>query len=529
MRYRGASQATVSPHSAHPQFAQAQAGANGAVLRSWPDPHPLPSTLLPVARFEFDLLPDRLRAWAADVAERMQCPPDFVAVSLLAAAGSLIGRKLGIRPKARDDWTVVANQWALLVGRPGVLKSPAMEDALRAVKRLEAKAQEAFNTALVAHALVAKEQKLRSDAAKKSARKLVEKNITADISDLLKVARQDDPPTRKRYIANDTNVASLGVLLQQNVNGLLVVRDELVSLLATLDREEYVSERGFYLTGWHGDSRYTFDRIGRGLHLSIEGVCLSLLGTAQPGRLAKYLAGAVGGGRGDDGLIQRFGLLVWPDVAAEWRLVDRWPDKDARNQAFAVFTRLDELDWHVIGARRDRAPDGDEEGLPYLRFGLDAQDAFDRWRHDLEHRLCAGDMHPALESHLGKYRKLVPGLALICHLTDGGTGPVGVAAIARAIAWATYLETHARRAYGSAMVAEAGTAGTILARIRSGDLNPAGFSPRDVWRPGWSRLTDRTAVIAGLRLLADYDWLATIRIETEGRPRTVYVLNPKAF
>ena len=113
--------------------------------------------------------------------------------------------------------------------------------------------------------------------------------------------------------------------------------------------------------------------------------------------------------------------------------------------------------------------------------------------------------------------------------TNGEDSTPAHTAIARAIAWATYLETHARRAYGSAMVAEAGTAGTILARIRSGDLNPAGFSPRDVWRPGWSRLTDRTTVIAGLRLLADYDWLATIRIETEGRPRTVYVPNPKAF
>src|SRR5262249_52001002 len=71
-------------------------------------------------------------------------------------------------------------------------------------------------------------------------------------------------------------------------------------------------------------------------------------------------------------------------------------------------------DWHVIGARRDRAPDGDEEGLPYLRFGRDAQDAFDGWRHDLEHRLCAGDPHPALESHLGKYRKLVPAEQLHC-------------------------------------------------------------------------------------------------------------------
>ena len=28
---------------------------------------------------------------------------------------------------------------------------------------------------------------------------------------------------------------------------------------------------------------------------------------------------------GDDGLLQRFQLAVWPDVAGPWRKVDRWP------------------------------------------------------------------------------------------------------------------------------------------------------------------------------------------------------------
>jgi hypothetical protein len=99
-------------------------------------------------------------------------------------------------------------------------------------------------------------------------------------------------------------------------NGLLVYRDEIVSLLSSLDQEERASEKGFYLTGWNGDSSYTFDRIGRGLHLNVECVCISMLGSTQPGRISDYLSQAVRGGRGDDGVIQRFGLLVWPDGEA---------------------------------------------------------------------------------------------------------------------------------------------------------------------------------------------------------------------
>src|SRR5262249_58728115 len=156
----------------------------------------------------------------------------------------------------------------------------------------------------------------------------------------------------------------------------------------------------------------------------------------------------------------------------------------------------------------------------FLRLAIDAYNIFLAWRTELERRLRAGDMHPALESHLSKYRKLVPGLALICHLVDNGSGPVGTAAIKRAIAWATYLETHAQRAYGSVTAPAGDTARAILARIRAGHLQGE-FTARDVWRPGWSRLTDRVAVQAGLDHLVDYDWLATRRVETGGTASTL--------
>jgi hypothetical protein len=64
---------------------------------------------------------------------------------------------------------------------------------------------------------------------------------------------------------------------------------------------------------------------------------------------------------------------------------------------------------------------------------------------------------------LAKYRKLVP-RALLCHLAEGATGPVGVVSVRRAIGWAGYLETHAARAYGSVTAAFADTAKAILAR-----------------------------------------------------------------
>ena len=79
----------------------------------WPDPIPLRGELPPVAPFDAELLPSRLRPWVADIAERMTCPMDLVAIPAMIAAGSLIGRRVGIRPQRRTNWLEVGNLWGV--------------------------------------------------------------------------------------------------------------------------------------------------------------------------------------------------------------------------------------------------------------------------------------------------------------------------------------------------------------------------------------------------------------------------------
>ena len=312
-------------------------------VEDWPEPQPLPSGLPDVAPFDFALLPETLRAWGEDICERVQCPPDYVGATIMAALGAVLGRKVGIRPQERTDWTEIPNQWSLLVGRPGVLKSPAMEAALAPIKCLAGKAVEKHDGAMLQYQREAQIAKLRAEAGEKAARSKLAKDVKANVYADLEVETPQEPRLR-RYVANDTTAAALGELLRQNSNGLLVFRDEMVSLLKSLDREDNAEGRGFYLTAWNGNSGYTFDRIGRGLNLHIPAVCLSLLGSTQPGRIAEYLRMAIRGGAGDDGLIQRFGLLVWPDTITPWRDVDRWPDSEARREAHAIFQALDDCD-----------------------------------------------------------------------------------------------------------------------------------------------------------------------------------------
>ena len=151
------------------------------------------------------------------------------------------------------------------------------------------------------------------------------------------------------------------------------------------------------------------------------------------------------------------------------------------------------------------------------------------WRTDFEAGLRSGDLFPALESHLAKYRKLVPALALVFNLADGHRGPVCFASTLRALHWGTYLETHARRCYGVAQSGEADTARRILELIAKGNLSREGFGSRDVWRPDWAGLADQKRVADGLELLTELGHLESWQEPTRGRVKTLYVTNPKAL
>jgi hypothetical protein len=493
---------------------------NGDPAGFWQAPQPIPSDLPAAMPFDYDLLPEAFRGFVEDVAQRMQCPADFPAVATMVAVAGVVGKKVGIRPKRHDDWLVVPNLWGDVIGRPGIMKTPAIRQPIKFLQRLQVEALKRYEQEMHEYRDKCIAAKIQQKAKEKAMRDAAEKGL-----DPLVVARQypvEEPttPTPKRYLVNDSTVEKLGELLNQNSTGLTVFRDELIGLLRQLDKEGQEGARAFYLEAWDGLGRFTYDRIGRGT-IHIDTVTLSILGGATPGRLLDYLGGAVKGGADDDGMLQRFQLMVYPDVERRWRNIDRWPDTDAKQRAWAVFQRLDTLNPLATGA----VLGDDDDGVPFLHFDQPAQRLFDDWRATLEEKVRSGDDHPAVESHLAKYRSLVPSLALLIHLADGGQDAVGEEATRKAVAWAAYLESHARRVFSVVTNAAAIAAKALAAKIRKGELQDA-FTLRDVYRKHWTGLCERQAVEQAVDLLIELHWLMEAVQETGGKRKVHYRINP---
>lgn len=506
---------------------------NNISKKEWSEPEPIISTLFPVPDFDAELLlPDALRDWVMDEADRMPCPPDFVAAALVVFLGDVIGARCAIKPKSCDDWQIVPNVWGGCVGLPSSKKSPAIGAAMQPLNLLITKAMKKHEEALGAYEtdkLVFEARKDAIESRIKSAAKDPKKSDINQIAQELQTLRQDnqEKPILRRYKSNDTTVEKLGELLKENPYGLLVLRDELVGLLSSWDKSGREGDRSFFLEAWNGNASFDTDRIGRG-SVFIPNLCVSIFGGIQPDKLTRYLEQAANALE-NDGMLQRFQVLVYPDQHAwEWR--DRTPDKLASKRAGCVFETLAEFDPMDWGA----SPIDDYTKFPCFRFDEEAQSIFIEWSHELHRNRLPFEDNPLISQHLTKFDKLFPALALIFHLVDcaatGNRGSVGVESANRAAAWCTYLEAHARRCYG--LLADDGlrSAQALVTKLSKDKLRD-GFTARDVRRNQWRYLTSDVAVQAALDWLEDEKWLRSYEVggtgPGSGRCTLRYLINPK--
>jgi hypothetical protein len=507
---------------------------------AWDTPVSLPDLLPPVTPLPPAIIPEPLRAWAQDGAERIGCPLDFIAAAAIVVASSIVGRRVGIHPKQWDDWLLVPNLWGMLVGRPSTRKSPGLAEAMRGLGATLAAEETRYATALelwLRDYLYPWEG--RKQVREEEMKEAKKKKNAARLAELLHEEAKDHigqpAPHMRRYKTEDATVEKLGELLADNPLGLLCHRDELAGWLRSLDKPGREGDRAFYCESWNGTGSFDTDRISRG-SIHIEALCLSIIGTIQPGPLSSYVYDSVAGGAGDDGMLQRFQLPIWPDPPTSFRNVDRAPDAAARHRAYEVFVKLSTLSPEQVGATLDAdAEPGDREyAVPALRFNDEAQTVFNGWYEGLMNRLRATpDLPPAMEAHMAKFPSLVPSLALLFALmgmVDGSMpqGEVGVAAVDLAILWAEYLEPHAERLYAAVTSATLLRAGRLLVKLRQGMVADGG-TVRELYRPQWTGLKTEEEVSDALAMLEAYGWVRVQRQdsgERGGQPARRVWLNP---
>ncbi|PKH65911.1 hypothetical protein CXF61_04035 [Psychrobacter sp. 4Dc] len=522
-----------------------------------PKPKPISQKLPPVKTLTSTMMPKMIWDYASNCAERLSAPIEYVLMPLMVSLGSVIGTRLSIYPKMYDNWEIVPNCYGAIVGDPSSKKSPSLSEGLKPISHLVALAKNKYNEDKLEHDTQKELNKHMTKAAEKQLSELAKKlatqaddateisqdDLKAKAQELAEAKQSDDLiPEIKRYVTDDGTIESIGELESKHKNGMLVKRDELTGWLASLENESNQQARSFYLEGFNGLGSFQVDRIGRG-SVFIDTHCLSVIGGIQPDKLEYYLSKTMKG-LGNDGLIQRFQLMVYPDPLPNSKERDLPPDKESRDAIYNLFETIDSMqlgDFMRYGAN----PIDEYHKRPYYRFNDEAYQEFMNWYDAL--KLRAGEAeHSIIAEHLLKYAKTVPSLALIFHLVDcieHGTslGAVNINALKAALAWCDVLESHMMRIYStvtdSANIKASYLADKIMKMVRKGadktdttDWISHGFTARQLIRKGWKGLNDADGVLNALEILVEHNWLSWQEVPSTGqggRPTERYSINSK--
>ncbi|WP_039760159.1 DUF3987 domain-containing protein, partial [Bartonella queenslandensis] len=210
---------------------------------------------------------------------------------------------------------------------------------------------------------------------------------------------------------------------------------------------------------------YTYDRIGRGT-IFIPNATVSIIGGIQPARIIPIIQ-AMHRGINDDGFMQRFQMLIFPDERQE-RL---WVDKPLNQKAWESYQG-------IFRSLYDK-PLGSPKHPITIRFSAEAQEMFREWWEDFQKRIKSGHFSASLKAHLLKMNRTIPTLALIFELVEGGRFEVNRDALETALRWEKYLLSHVKRLYTAADSLATEGAKLIVERC---DCLPDVFTARDIYR-----------------------------------------------
>lgn len=496
-----------------------------SIHHGWPEEPMALSSIIAAPTMSSDLLPECFKPWIMDISDRMQVAPEFVAAPALVSFSSVIGRKLGIYPKQNDNWLVLPNLWGLIVARPGYFKSPTIAEAMKPLEHLSLAARKVHEANL--HQAKASQMlaNMQLEAVKELVKKAAKEGKHDKMEDLkmqmaeLEMEAEAAKLVERRYKTNDATVEKIARLLNENPNGLLLIRDEINGWLQLLGKAGREGDREFFLESWNGYGSYTVDRVGSGT-LHVPALCLSVFGGIQPGKLQTYVEKALQGNAGDDGLLQRFQILIYPEHSPDWKNVDRGPNIIAQEKAFEIFAKIDGLipnDSNIVSA---------------VNFCPAAQDMFNHWRLDLEKKLRSEEIGcQAFESHLAKFRSLMPSLALMFWILESpdninARGMVSLPATAKAIEWCAFLEKHAIKAYAIGQNAQIIAAKKLVQCVEKGFLAD-GMAVRSIYRKQWAQLGAPHLVEAALETLEELGWLRIINAVVQGSRTKKIELHPK--
>ena len=293
---------------------------------------------------------------------------EFIATAMLSAVSAALGGTYRIRIKG--EWQSNAALYIILVGRPGLGKTPPLEAAYRPIRKHDYALFRAYESELEAW-----------KAAGESGRK----------------------PVLRRTVVSDFTPESLLLTHNSNPRSVVILVDEIMGMFNSANRYTNGQLIEQLLTAWSGGA-LDVTRVSNTIPVHIEQPCINIIGTTQTKRVHELLTK----GFEENGLLDRI-LFVLPKS----REVPKWTDWDdgGEDRASMAAARWEQILGKVLALDYDT---GEEERMPHvLSMDREAREYFFSWWNRKVERINRIEDDAQVESREMKHPAQVARLALL--------------------------------------------------------------------------------------------------------------------
>ena len=236
-------------------------------------------------QFPLEIFPESIANYIKQCNYTLNSSIDYMGCSMLWLCSVIIGNSLKIEVK--KGWYENPTVWISLVGKPGIGKTPSINNIIRPLLKSNNREIKAF---------IKNYQKF-------------EKFNSLEAKDK-KHAEKVMKPKKTQFIANDITLEALVDLHEENKNAVGIFKDELSGWLKDMNKYRAGSDLEFWLSCWSGQSVSLNRKTAKSSF--VDKPFIPVLGGIQPGILGSFYTEE----NKANGFMDRM-LLSFPDLSVE--------------------------------------------------------------------------------------------------------------------------------------------------------------------------------------------------------------------
>ena len=299
------------------------------------------------SKIPLDAFPAKIQDMISALARQENYSIEYMMASLLVAVSTAIGNAVNIR--IRGGWISNSALYMILVGRPGMGKTPPLDFAFRPIRKHDAKIIKQFKLDMEHYNSLVENGKAKKDNS----------------------SPLPDKPILRRTIISDFTPEALMRALDDNQRGIVVYVDEIMGMFNAVNQYSKGQLIEQLLTAFSGKP-LDISRCSMPIPIHIEHPFINIVGTMQTTRMHELIEK----GYKDNGLIDRI-IFVYPSSQeiSDWQL-----DEDSSSASFDKYSAM----WESIINKVISLPFTENNGLTQkiLDFSSEAKAFFTNWRNE---------------------------------------------------------------------------------------------------------------------------------------------------